>query len=99
MCTAACARCATRSSLSYWSKQGVTDMRNQKELFQDLRALGSVSAPAHLLEAVLDELDLGDRFAALETPLGPVFVAWNRLGVSAVMKTATAEEFEARFRA
>jgi O-6-methylguanine DNA methyltransferase len=27
-----------------------------------------------------------------------VFVAWNRLGVSAVMKTATAEEFEARFR-
>jgi O-6-methylguanine DNA methyltransferase len=27
-----------------------------------------------------------------------VFVAWNRLGVSAVMKTTTREEFESRFR-
>jgi O-6-methylguanine DNA methyltransferase len=68
-------------------------------LFEDLRALADVRAPTRLLEAVLDEIDLGDRFASLDTALGPVFVAWNRLGVSAVMKTATAEEFEAQFRA
>jgi methylated-DNA-[protein]-cysteine S-methyltransferase len=69
-----------------------------RQLLTDLRALGRVRAPARLLETVLDDIELGDRFASLETALGPVFVAWNRLGVSAVMKTATAEEFEARFR-
>lgn len=70
-----------------------------RQLFDDLRALGRVQAPPRVLEAVLDEVNLSDRFASLETALGPVFVAWNRIGISAVMKTATAEEFEARFRA
>src|SRR5579859_6799478 len=69
-----------------------------RQLFHDLRALGSVAAPQHLVSAILDELDLGDRFASLDTPLGPVFVAWNRYGVAAVMKTATADEFAACFR-
>ena len=68
------------------------------ELLSDLRALGEVRAPAGLLAAVMDELNVGDRYAALESPLGPVFVAWNAHGASAVMKTSTAEEFEARFR-
>jgi methylated-DNA-[protein]-cysteine S-methyltransferase len=70
-----------------------------RQLFDDLRALGNVKAPPRLLETILDEVDLGDRYAALETALGFVFVAWNRLGVSAVMQTSTPEEFEARFRA
>ena len=69
-----------------------------RQLFDDLRALGKVKAPPHLLEAILEEVELGDRYASLETVLGPVFVAWNRLGASAVMKTATPAEFEARFR-
>lgn len=70
---------------------------NDRQLLRDLRALGAVHAPPHLLVAVLDEIGLGDRYASMETPLGPVFVAWNRLGVSAVMKTLTAQEFEAQF--
>jgi O-6-methylguanine DNA methyltransferase len=69
-----------------------------RQLFDDLHALGNVKAPPHLLEAILEEVELGDRYASLETALGPVFVAWNRLGASAVMKTATPAEFEARFR-
>jgi O-6-methylguanine DNA methyltransferase len=69
-----------------------------RQLFRDLRGLNSVQAPPRLLEAVLDEVDLGDHFASLDTALGPVFVAWNRHGVSAVMKTATPEEFQARFK-
>jgi len=69
-----------------------------RQLVRDLRALGDAQAPPRILEAILDSVDLGDRFASLDTPLGPVFVAWNRLGVSAVMKTATPEEFKARFR-
>jgi len=71
---------------------------HNRHLFHDLRALGSVLAPPRLVTAVLDEVDLGDRFAPLETALGPVFVAWNRHGVSAVMQTATPEDFAACFR-
>jgi len=68
-------------------------------LLTDLRTLGEVRAPEHLLEHVLEDLGLGDEYASLPTPLGRVFVAWNRLGVSAVLKTATASEFEQEFRA
>jgi O-6-methylguanine DNA methyltransferase len=57
-----------------------------------------VRAPARILEEVLEELELGDHYASLQTALGTVFVAWNRLGVSAVMKTTTSDEFEERFR-
>src|SRR5919198_668226 len=70
----------------------------ERILLDDLRALGEVRAPAGLLTAVLDQVELGDRYATLDSPLGTVFVAWNRRGVSAVMKTPTPEEFEARFR-
>jgi O-6-methylguanine DNA methyltransferase len=69
-----------------------------RQLLRDLRALGTVHAPAGLLEIILDQVDLGDRFAALDSALGPVFVAWNHFGISAVMKSATPEEFEERFK-
>jgi O-6-methylguanine DNA methyltransferase len=68
------------------------------QLLRDLRALGSARAPAGLLEAVLNELQLGDRYAVLGTPLGPVWVAWNQHGVSAVMRSESAEAFEATFQ-
>src|SRR3981189_1902637 len=71
---------------------------HSKHLFNELRALGQVRAPARVLETILAEVDLSDRYASLETALGPVFVAWNRLGVSAVMLTATGAEFEEQFR-
>lgn len=74
-------------------------MHGEHELLEDLRALGRVRSPAGLLERVIGELDLGDRYAALDSPLGRLFVAWNRLGISAVMRTVTAEEFERQFRA
>jgi O-6-methylguanine DNA methyltransferase len=70
-----------------------------RELFADLRALRDVQAPPRLLAAVLAEVGLGDRYTSLDTALGPVFVAWNQNGVCAVMKTPTATDFEARFRA
>jgi O-6-methylguanine DNA methyltransferase len=70
---------------------------SNRQLFDGLRALGRVRAPVRLLGSVLDELELGDRYGAFETALGTVFVAWNRHGISAVMKTATAGDFEAQF--
>src|SRR5712692_8846068 len=69
-----------------------------RQLLNELRALGKVYAPSCVLEGILNEIELSDHYASLETALGPVFVAWNRQGVSAVMKTATPEEFESRFR-
>jgi O-6-methylguanine DNA methyltransferase len=69
-----------------------------RQLFKELRGLASVEAPSGVLESVLDEVGLGDRYTSLETALGPVFVAWNRFGVSAVMKTTSAQAFEAKFR-
>src|SRR5579863_9555890 len=71
---------------------------NNRQLLRDLRALNDVKAPRHLLDTVLGDLGLADLYAPLETPLGIVFVAWNRFGISAVMKTSTGEEFEERFR-
>jgi len=70
---------------------------NDRQLLMKLRALADVRAPEAVLNGVLDQVGLQDHYAELTTPLGPVFVAWNRLGVSAVMQTSTAEEFEARF--
>ena len=70
-----------------------------RQLLRELRGLGAaVQASPMVLERVLDELELSDRYAELQTELGSVFVAWNRIGVSAVMKTSTAAEFEDRFR-
>jgi O-6-methylguanine DNA methyltransferase len=71
---------------------------NDRQLLMNLRALADVRAPEAVLDSVLDQVGLQDQYAELTTPLGPVFVAWNRLGVSAVMQSTTAEEFEARFR-
>ncbi len=73
-------------------------MRN-RQFLTELRALGRVHAPAPLLEAILEEVELNDHYASLETALGSVFVAWNRRGVSAVLKTATPQQFESQFRA
>jgi O-6-methylguanine DNA methyltransferase len=69
-----------------------------RQLLEDLRALGRVRSPAGLLERVVDDLDLGDRYAPLESPLGRLFVAWNGIGISAVMRPASPEEFERHFR-
>ncbi len=72
-------------------------IQEERQLLRDLRALGDVRAPSGLLERVLGELELGDEYALLDTLLGALYVAWNRQGISAVMRTQTGEEFEERF--
>ncbi|MBW3614835.1 MAG: methylated-DNA--[protein]-cysteine S-methyltransferase [Actinobacteria bacterium] len=49
----------------------------------DLSGLFVSPAPASLLPSVLYEVGLADRFFLRPSPLGPVFVAYNRSGVSA----------------
>jgi len=53
-------------------------------------------APASLAADVLVELGLADRYATIESPLGPTFVAWNGRGVSWVGAATEPAEFEAR---
>jgi O-6-methylguanine DNA methyltransferase len=64
----------------------------------DLKRLGDVKAPPGFAERVLAQAGVTDSYAVFETVLGPVYVAWSRLGVSAAMRSRSAVEFEAWFR-
>ncbi len=76
-----------------------------RQLARGLRGLACVEAPASLLPAVLADIGLGDAYWRLETPVGPVFVAYNGRGVSLVGRAAgddaegVAGAFEDAFRA
>lgn len=64
----------------------------------DLKRLGDVKAPAGFAHRVLGQVGMADSYAVFETVLGLVYVAWNRLGVSAAMRSKSAAEFEEWFR-
>src|SRR5216684_8663149 len=68
------------------------------DLTTDLKRLGAVKAPPGFAERVLAQVGMADSYARFETVLGDVYVAWNRLGVSAAARSASATEFEAWFR-
>src|SRR5438445_8334358 len=67
-------------------------------LTTDLKRLGAVQAPAGFGDRVLAQVGMADSYARFETVLGDVFVAWNRLGVSAAARSASADDFEEWFR-
>src|SRR6267143_1410358 len=67
-------------------------------LTNDLKKLEAVMAPAWFAARVLAQVGMDDSYARFETVLGEVYVAWSRLGVSAAMRAASADEFEAWFR-
>jgi O-6-methylguanine DNA methyltransferase len=64
----------------------------------DLKRLGDVRAPEGFAERVLAQLGMADSYARFDTVLGPVYVAWNRHGVSAAARMETAAEFEQWFQ-
>src|SRR2546423_1333236 len=63
----------------------------------DLKRLGDVKAPAGFADHVLAQAGMADSYAVFDTVLGPVYVAWNRLGVSAAMRSKSSAEFLAWF--
>ncbi len=63
----------------------------------DLKRLGDVKAPSGFADRVLAGVGMADSYALFETVLGPVYVAWSRLGVSAAMRCQSASEFEEWF--
>ena len=70
-----------------------------RQLLDDLRAMGDVQAPPRLLPRVLDALELGDAYTTLDSDLGPLFVAFNKRGVCAVLRADSPAQFEEVFRA
>jgi O-6-methylguanine DNA methyltransferase len=56
-------------------------------------------APATLRPAVLAEVGLADLYARFESPIGPLVVAWNGMGVSAVEAAPDDASFETTHRA
>jgi O-6-methylguanine DNA methyltransferase len=53
-------------------------------------------APSTLRASVLVEVGLADRYGHVDSPLGPLVVAWNGRGVSTVDQAGDAGAFEAR---
>src|SRR2546425_7980614 len=64
----------------------------------EVKRLADVKAPAGFAERVLASAGVADSYAVFATVLGPVYVAWNRLGVSAAMRANSVAEFKTWFR-
>ncbi len=75
-----------------------TTMPAPEVLDQDLIELRA-TAPVGLAERVLVESGFADRYAATDSPLGPIFIAWNGRGVSWVSTADDPAEFEASITA
>ena len=63
-------------------------------------ALGDlrVAAPSTLRPNVLTEVGLADWYATMASPIGPLLVAWNGLGVSEVEEAGASGDFETAHR-
>ncbi len=71
--------------------------RGNGAAIESLRRLPVATAPATLLPAVLKRIGLGDAYWRLESPVGPVFVAHSKAGISMVTRAASAPDFERAF--
>ncbi|MGZ8502306.1 MAG: methylated-DNA--[protein]-cysteine S-methyltransferase [Candidatus Limnocylindrales bacterium] len=69
-----------------------TDERTLEAAMADL----ATTAPPGLADNVLVEVGLADRIARMDSVIGPLYVAWNGLGVSAVESADFAATHQAR---
>jgi O-6-methylguanine DNA methyltransferase len=68
-----------------------------RTLTRELRSLAEAPEPATIVQGALARLGLLDKYFTVESPLGPVYVAYNAHGVSAVRRARDAETFERDF--
>ncbi|HEY3203697.1 MAG TPA: methylated-DNA--[protein]-cysteine S-methyltransferase [Thermoanaerobaculia bacterium] len=73
-------------------------MRNALRLARAFRGFGSEKAPETLLPAVMRRVGLADTYWRLESPVGPIFIAHSKAGISMVTRAKSAAEFERAFR-
>jgi O-6-methylguanine DNA methyltransferase len=69
-----------------------------RELEEAMAAL-LTRAPASLAPGVLSEVGLADRYARMDSPIGPLVVAWNGFGVTAVEASTDDTAFASSHRA
>ena len=69
-------------------------MTTDRDLEAAMAAL-LTEAPSALAPNILAEVGLADHYARIDSPIGPLVVAWNGLGVSAVEAAPDAVAFEA----
>jgi O-6-methylguanine DNA methyltransferase len=75
-------------------------MKREKDAASIERALSGLpfeKAPATLLPAVLRRVGLADAYWRLESPVGPVFIAHSKAGISMVTRAKSAQDFERAF--
>jgi O-6-methylguanine DNA methyltransferase len=70
-----------------------------RALRRGLRRLGSVDAPGGLLDTVLNELGLAERYLSVASPIGTIYVAFNGLRISGVAPAEDDASFERTYRA
>jgi O-6-methylguanine DNA methyltransferase len=76
----------------------VKRMHNGLEISRALRSFSVGQAPATLLPAVLRRVGLADHYWRLESPVGPVFVAHSKAGISMVTRAKSDADFERAFQ-
>ena len=72
-------------------------MRDALTVARALRGFDMEKAPATLLPAVLRRVGLADTYWRIESPVGPVFIAHSKAGISMVTRARSASEFERDF--
>jgi O-6-methylguanine DNA methyltransferase len=80
------------------SRAAKKSLSHSLELRRALRGLGGRKAPDTLLPAVLRRVGLGDAYWRVESPLGAVYVAHSKAGISMVSRASSGRAFEERFR-
>jgi O-6-methylguanine DNA methyltransferase len=73
-------------------------MKDALTVARTLRGFATERAPATLLPAVLRRVGLADTYWTLESPVGPVFIAHSKAGISMVTRARSAADFERAFR-
>jgi len=66
-------------------------------IITDLNRLGRVRAPAGFVRSVMAAVGAGDDYAEVDSDLGRLYVAFNREGLSAVMRAGDEERFTTWF--
>ncbi len=66
---------------------------------EDVMGALLTTAPPSLAPGVLAEIGLADRYARIASPIGPLIVAWNGIGVSVVQAAGSDAAFEAAHQA
>ena len=75
-----------------------TQLTDRVSLARDLAAPGAFAAPETLLPGVLRRVGLADTYWRLESPIGAVYIAHSRAGISMVARAGSPAEFEKEFR-